>query len=204
MDPNKAAKMFVAWQKWRASFVPLGFVPDSEILEQLKDEKVFFLGASKSGYPVVLLNANKHVPAKDLQIFKKLVVYMFDKGIASGIRGKEIGNEKFIMVMDMQKLGYKNVDANGFISAFQILQTYYPQRLVKLYILNMPWFFKSVWKMISYAIEKDTVNKIMIVSSEKERQQVITEVGVEVLPKELGGIGKPVPLQDVELPRLEC
>ncbi|XP_071707763.1 uncharacterized protein [Rutidosis leptorrhynchoides] len=64
--------------------------------------------------------------------------------------------------------------------------------------------FCNVWKMISYVIEKDTLNKIMIVSSEEERQEVITEVGMEVLPKELGGIGMPVPLQDVEAPRLEC
>ena len=50
MDPNKAAKMFVSWQKWRTSFVPLGFIPDSEVLQQLESRKIFLQGLSKDGH----------------------------------------------------------------------------------------------------------------------------------------------------------
>lgn len=40
----------------------------------------------------------------------------------SGIKGKEIGNEKMVVIIDMKQLSYKNVDAHGLISGFQFLQ----------------------------------------------------------------------------------
>ncbi|KAI3818378.1 hypothetical protein L1987_12184 [Smallanthus sonchifolius] len=203
MDPNKAAKMFVSWQKWRASFVPSGFIPDSEVIDQLETEKIYLQGLSKDGHPVMVVKACKHFPAKDQPQFKKFVVHLLDKVIARGFKGKEIGNEKLIAVLDLDQIGYKNVDARGFITGFQFLQAYYPERLKKCYILNMPWFFVSVWKMISRFLEKATLEKIVIISNEEEKKQFIREVGEDVLPEEFGGHAKLVELQDVVLPPLE-
>ncbi|KAI3796299.1 hypothetical protein L1987_38966 [Smallanthus sonchifolius] len=77
---------------------------------------------------------------------------------------------------------------------------YYPQRLEKLYMLNMPWFFTSCWKIVSRVLEKSTSEKIVMVTNEKGRKQLIEEVGKEVLPEELGGNAKVlVPLQDVQV-----
>ncbi|XP_024988313.1 SEC14 cytosolic factor-like isoform X2 [Cynara cardunculus var. scolymus] len=204
MDPNKAAKMFVSWQKWRTSFVPLGFIPDSEVVQQLESRKIFLQGSCNSGHPLMILNASKHYPAKDHHQFKKFVVHLLDKGIASGIKGTKIGNEKIVVIIDLQKLSYKNVDARGLISGFQFLQAYYPERLARLYVLNMPWFFVSVWKMVSRFLEKATLNKIVIVNNEEQRKEFVMEVGKEALPEEFGGNAKLVALQDVEAHQLEC
>ena len=70
MDPNKAAKMFVSWQKWRASFVPLGFIPDSEVIDQLEAKKIYLQGLCKDEFPVMIIKASKHYPAKDQPQFK--------------------------------------------------------------------------------------------------------------------------------------
>ncbi|KAK9051219.1 hypothetical protein SSX86_027845 [Deinandra increscens subsp. villosa] len=203
MDPNKAAKMFVSWQKWRASFVPLGFIPDSQVTDQLEAKKIYLQGLSKDGYPIMIVKASKHYPAKDQPQFKKFVVHLLDKVIASGFKGKEIGNEKLIGVLDLDQMAYKNVDARGLITGFQFLQAYYPERLKKCYILNMPWFFVSVWKMVSRFLDKATLEKIVIVSNEAEKEQFLREVGEDVLPEEFGGHAKPVAIQDVVLPPLE-
>ncbi|KAK9051220.1 hypothetical protein SSX86_027846 [Deinandra increscens subsp. villosa] len=104
--------------------------------------------------------------------------------------------------MDMDHVGYKNVDTQGFISGFQILQAYYPDRLAKLYMINMPWFFASFWKIVARVLEKSTSEKIVMVNNEKGRTQLIEEVGTEVLPKELGGNAILVPLQDVQVPNV--
>ncbi|PWA94257.1 CRAL-TRIO lipid binding domain-containing protein [Artemisia annua] len=159
MDPNKAAKMFVTWQKWRASFVPLGYIPDSEVMDQLDAKKIYLQGLSKDGHPVMIVKGSKHYPAKDQPQFKKFVVHLLDKVIASGFKGKEIGNEKLIGVLDLDQIGYKNVDARALITGFQFLQAYYPERLAKCYLLNMPWFFVSVWRLVSKFLEKATLEK---------------------------------------------
>lgn len=70
MDPDNAAKMFVQWLQWRATFVPLGFIPDSEVTQELETRKIFLQGLSRGGYPVLLVKAHKHFPAKDPSQFK--------------------------------------------------------------------------------------------------------------------------------------
>jgi len=203
MNPDKAAKMFSQWQKWRSGLVPLGFIPDSEVPDELEDRKIYLQGLSKDTYPLVIVKASKHYPSKDQLQFKKFVVHMLDKAIASSFKGREVGNEKLIGILDLQKISYKNIDARGLITGFQFLQAYYPERLAKCFILNMPWFFVSVWKMVSRFLDKATLEKIVIVSNEEEMRDFIKEIGEEVLPEEYGGRAKLVPLQDVVLSPLE-
>lgn len=40
----------------------------------------------------------------------------------SSFRGREIGNEKLIGILDLQHISYKNIDARGLITGFQFLQ----------------------------------------------------------------------------------
>ncbi|GFP83573.1 cral-trio domain-containing protein ykl091c [Phtheirospermum japonicum] len=198
-DTLKAANMFVQWQKWRASFVPLDYIPDSEVEYELSGEKIYLQGLSRNGNPVVLLKANKHFPSKDQLQFKKFVVHVLDKVIASSIRGEEIGNEKMTVILDLQQIAFKNVDARGLITGFQFLQAYYPERLAKCYLLHMPGFFVRVWRLVSRFLETATQEKIVIVSNEEERREFIRDIGEEVLPEEYGGKAKLVLLQHFQL-----
>ncbi|KAF3432103.1 hypothetical protein FNV43_RR26842 [Rhamnella rubrinervis] len=203
MDSDKAAKMFVQWQKWRASLVPNGFIADFEVPDELDAKKIYLQGLSKNGCPLLIVKASKHFPSKDQPQFKKFVVHLLDKTIASSFKGREIGNEKLIGILDLQNITYKNIDARGLITGFQFLQAYYPERLAKCYILHMPWFFVSVWRMVSRFLEKATLEKIVIVTNDDERSSFIQEVGDEVLPEVYGGRSKLVPIQDVVLDPLE-
>lgn len=203
MDPDKAAKMFVQWQKWRAEFVPLGFIPDSEIPDELEARKAYLQGLSREGYPVLIIKTSNHFPSKDQLQFKKFVVHILDKTIASSFKGSEIGNEKLIGVIDLKQISYKNIDARALITGFQFLQAYYPERLAKCFLLNMPWFFVSVWRMVSYFLEKATLEKVVIVTNEIEKEEFIREIGEAALLEEYGGQAKLVAIQDVILTPME-
>ncbi|KAL5726655.1 hypothetical protein ACHQM5_009678 [Ranunculus cassubicifolius] len=197
MDPVKAAKMLVEWKKWREELVPLGYVPDDEVPEQLEAKKIFLQSVSKSGHPVLIIKASQHFVPKDQLQFKKFVVHLLDKTIASSFKeGIEIGNEKLIGILDLGNISYSNVDPRSLITGFQFLQAYYPERLAKLYILSMPWFFVTVWKMVSTFLEKATLDKVVIVSTEDEQKEFINEVGEETVPEEYGGQAKLVAIQD--------
>nr|KJB30728.1 hypothetical protein B456_005G157200 [Gossypium raimondii] len=204
MDTDKASKMFVQWLKWRSSLVPNGFVVESEVPDQLEARKIFLQGLSKTGYPVMIVQACKHYPPKDHLQFKKFVVYLLDKTIARyAVKGGEIGNEKLIGVLDFQNITYRNVDARGLITGFQFLQAYFPERLAKCYIVHMPRFFVSVWRMVSRFIEKSTLEKIVIVTNDDEKKIFIEEIGEEALPVEYGGKAILRAIQDVQVPTLE-
>ncbi|KAK9091460.1 hypothetical protein Sjap_024637 [Stephania japonica] len=200
MDPEKGANMFLQWEKWRGQFVPLGFVPESEVLDELNSRKIFLQGPSKEGHAVMIVKCNQHFHSNDHLQFKKFVVHLLDKTIASAFNeGREEGNEKMIGIIDLANISYKNVDARALITGFQFLQAYYPERLAKCFILSMPWFFVSVWKFVSRFLEKATQEKIVIVSNEEEHKNFIKEVGEDVLPEEYGGRAKLKALQDVTL-----
>uniref|UniRef100_A0A1J3DDK0 CRAL-TRIO domain-containing protein n=1 Tax=Noccaea caerulescens TaxID=107243 RepID=A0A1J3DDK0_NOCCA len=202
MNPDKAAKMFVEWQKWRASMVPpSGFIPDSEVKVELESGKIFLHGPTKSGHPLLLINGSKHFPSKDQLVFKKFVVHLLDKAIASGIKGKEVGDEKSVGLVDLQNVTLKNIDVRGMITAFQFLQSYYPERLLKCYVLNMPPFFVTIWRFLCRFIDKATKDKIVIVTDGEERRTFEEEIGLDALPEEYGGRAKLTALQDVFLPQ---
>ncbi|KAG2297937.1 hypothetical protein Bca52824_034409 [Brassica carinata] len=194
MNPDKAAKMFVDWQKWRASMVPPNGIPDSEVKDELDFKRIYLQGLTISGQPLVLCQVSKHFPAEDPVTFKKFVVHVLDKTIASGIKGKEVGDEKLVALIDLSNITYKNLDARGFITGFQFLQSYYPERLGKCYILHMPGFFLTVWKFICRFLEEATQEKIVIITDEEEERKFKEEIGVDVLPEEYGD-SKSVPFQ---------
>lgn len=56
----------------------------------------------------------------------------------SSFKGREIGNEKMIGVLDLHKISYKNVDARGLITGFQFIQVY----------LSCSIYNSSAWKYI--------------------------------------------------------
>ncbi|KAF5177735.1 Sec14p-like phosphatidylinositol transfer family protein [Thalictrum thalictroides] len=58
MDPTKAAKMWIKWKKWREEIAPLGYIPQSEILDQLGAKK-FYLQAKASQQLVLLFSFSK-------------------------------------------------------------------------------------------------------------------------------------------------
>ncbi|RZC61743.1 hypothetical protein C5167_023506 [Papaver somniferum] len=207
MDIEKAAKMFTQWKKWRDDFLPSGFIPESEVPDELGSRKVYLQIPSSNAphdHPVVIVKTNKHFSSKDQLQFKKFVVHFLEKSIASSfMEGKEKGDEKLIAILDLGNITYKNVDPRALITGFQFLQSYYPERLAKCYIISMPWFFVSVWKMISVFLEKTTLEKIVIVGNdEDERKSFINEIGEDTLPEEYGGLAKLTAIQDVTVHHL--
>ncbi|XP_072972247.1 sec14 cytosolic factor [Typha angustifolia] len=199
MNPEKASKMFADWEKWRAEIAPSGCIEEDEISAELEAHKAFLQLPSKDGYPLVVLQACKHFHTNDQLQFKKFIVHMLDKTLSSAVKDKETGSEKMVFLVDLQHLGLKNIDANGFLAGFQLLQSYYPERLVRLYFLSMPWIFVGVWKMISAFLEKAILDKVVIVKNEKQRKEMIEEIGEEVLPECYGGLAKLTLIQDVKL-----
>lgn len=58
-----------------------------------------------------------------LKHFKTLIFqFLFGTYGFSGIKDKEVGDEKLVAVFDLANITYKNLDARGLITSFQFLQ----------------------------------------------------------------------------------
>ncbi|XP_031491340.1 SEC14 cytosolic factor-like [Nymphaea colorata] len=199
MDTEKAAEMYLQWKRWRAEIAPRGFVPDDEVVDELNARKSFLQGVNKAGHATVVILGRNHFASKDFLQFKKFVAYMMDKGLASCDGIVEEGKERVACVLDLQQLSMANLDVRGGIEGFQILQEYYPGRLTKFFIINVPFIFAAAWKIISRFLDKATAEKVQIVKTERQRKEMLKEMGEELLPAEYGGSAKLVPLQNVKL-----
>lgn len=67
-----------------------------------------------------------------------------------------------------------------------VSQNYYPERLGKLYLINAPWGFSTVWSVVKGWLDPVTVAKINILGS-GYKSELLKQIPAENLPKEFGG-----------------
>lgn len=91
-------------------------------------------------------------------------------------------------VMDLKGVGLSKVGSvYGYVKqASAISQNYYPERLGKLYLINAPWGFSSVFGIIKGFLDPVTVQKIHVLGS-GYHAELQKQVAKENLPKIFGG-----------------
>lgn len=67
-----------------------------------------------------------------------------------------------------------------------VSQNYYPERLGKMYLINAPWGFSTVWGVVKGWLDPVTVNKIHVLGS-GYASELLKQVPAENLPKAFGG-----------------
>jgi hypothetical protein len=91
-------------------------------------------------------------------------------------------------IMDLKGVGITRIPSvyNYVRQASAISQNYYPERLGKLYLINAPWGFSSVFNVVKGFLDPVTVQKIHVLGSWYE-SELLEQVPAENLPKEFGG-----------------
>ncbi|KAI4386342.1 hypothetical protein MLD38_004281 [Melastoma candidum] len=193
VDVEKASNMFLKYLRWRRSFVPRGSILESEVRNEISQNKFFMQGTDKLGRPIAVLFGARHKQSKSsLEEFKRFVVFCFDK-ICSRMPA---GQEKFVAIADLQGWGYANSDIRGYLAALSILQDCYPERLGKLLIIHVPYVFMTAWKMVCPFIDSRTKKKIVFIENNKLKQTLLEDIDESQLLDVLGGKLTPVPIQD--------
>lgn len=64
LNVEKASKMYLKYLEWRKTFVPKGYIAESEITNQILQNKMFMQGMDKQGRPIALYFGSKHFPTK--------------------------------------------------------------------------------------------------------------------------------------------
>ncbi|KAG0498488.1 hypothetical protein HPP92_003179 [Vanilla planifolia] len=184
LNLERASEMFLRFLKWRRTAVPLGFISEKKIENELSQKKVLMLGFSKKGNPMAVGFASKHYPSKrDMEEFRSLVVYYLDKLCAS-MPGDQ---EKFIVIGDLKGWGYSNCDIRGYLACLEIVQSYYPERLEKAYLIHVPYLFMKAWRIIFPFIDKRTRSKYIFVDDKDIRSTLLQEIDENQLPEMYGG-----------------
>jgi hypothetical protein len=91
-------------------------------------------------------------------------------------------------IMDFKGVGLmKAPQVYGYVKQVSAMsQNYYPERLGRLYLINTPWGFGTVWNVVKGWLDPVTVEKIHVLGS-GYTSELLKQVPSENLPKEFGG-----------------
>ncbi|CAI9113759.1 OLC1v1014428C1 [Oldenlandia corymbosa var. corymbosa] len=118
LDVDKAASMLLKYLKWRQTFVPNGQISPSDVPNEIAQNKMFAQGFDKQGRPIsVTLGARHFINKKGgVHEFKRFIVFGLDKLCAR----TPAGQEKFVIIGDLQGWGYANIDIRAYMGALSI------------------------------------------------------------------------------------
>jgi hypothetical protein len=91
-------------------------------------------------------------------------------------------------IMDLKGVGVTKVSSvySYVKQASAISQNYYPERLGRLYLINAPWGFSTVFGVVKGWLDPVTVEKIHVLGSNYQKE-LLAQVPAENLPKMFGG-----------------
>ncbi|KAK5099054.1 cytosolic factor, phosphatidylinositol/phosphatidylcholine transfer protein [Exophiala xenobiotica] len=195
-----AHDMFTANEKWRKEFGTDELVHNFEYKEKpdvFKYYPQYYHKTDKDGRPVYIeqygnidLNAMYKITSAERMLSNLVVEYEKVADPRLPACSRKVGKllETCCTIMDMKGVGVTRVPSvYGYVKqASAISQDHYPERLGKLYIINAPWGFSSVFNVVKGFLDPVTVSKIHVLGSGFQKE-LLAQVPKENLPKAFGG-----------------
>lgn len=194
-------QMFIACEKWRKEFGTDDLPKTFEFKEKVQVFEYYpqyYHKIDKDGRPVYIeqlgrvdLTALYKITSQErmLQNLTNEYEKLADPRLPACSRKAGKLLETCCTIMDLKGVGLGKVSSvYGYVrQASAISQNYYPERLGKLYIINAPWGFSSVFSVIKGFLDPVTVNKIHVLGGGYQKE-LLAQVPPENLPKQFGGI----------------
>lgn len=171
---DKAVEMLKTFLEWRIS-KKVDELVATELPNTAKFHKMWpagMHGVAKDGHPVYVERPCCVNPSELIKTFTPENVMDFHIQMMEAVcKFKDAAVErtgkmvyKHYVVLDLTGLGMKHMGSNftaPMKAAIAIDQEYYPEMLVKMFIVNAPWVVKALWKMVSPWIDPITREKII-------------------------------------------
>ena len=108
--------------------------------------------------------------------------------IASKKAGKRI--DKHTVIMDLSGLGFShlNLKALSLLKSLSDLdQAYYPEILHRLFVVNAPYIFTSLWSMVKLWLDERVLKKIFVLKQSEMKNVLLEYIDSKSLPEMYGG-----------------
>ncbi|KAL8831263.1 MAG: hypothetical protein Q9170_005382 [Blastenia crenularia] len=197
---NLAKQMFIDCEKWRKEFGVDELVRNFDYKEKPKVSEFYpqyYHKTDKDGRPVYIeqlggidLPAMYKITTAERMLQNLVVEYekVSDPRLPACSRKAGQLLETCCSIMDLKGVGLSRVPSvYGYVKqASAISQNYYPERLGKLYLINAPWGFSSVFGVVKGFLDPVTVQKIHVLGT-GYHSELLAQIPKENLPKLFGG-----------------
>lgn len=202
-DVMASEKMFVDCETWRTETKLDELVPTWEFTEKeemFKYYPQYYHKTDKDGRPVYIeqlggidLTAMYKITSSERMVTNLAVEYerLSDPRLPACSRKSGHLLETCCSIMDLKGVTLTKVPQvyTHIRQVSALSQNYYPERLGRLYLINAPWGFSTVWSVVKGWIDPVTVQKIQILGGGYQ-SELLKQVPAENLPVEFGGTCK--------------
>lgn len=199
---DKAAKLLRSHLEWRDEWKPttltLEDIPNGYKMGMLR----FWEPSARGGHPVLHIDVGLWEPnAYEIDEFTKKCAFYLE----TCVRMAEPGVETGIIVFDLKGWTAKKHFSRKAMKMLGVLvqaaQDQFPEVLLRVYIVNVPWFFRAAWVIIKPWIDPVTVSKIRMNPNMNLLQEFMDPAQIE---KRFGGTREePYPIEIPEAGRAE-
>jgi len=130
----------------------------------------------------------KHVTERDLVVRHVRSMEQIMRRMKESSKTTTTNVEKQVVIVDLKGLAM-SVDRVGlrvFKKTIQIDQDYYPEALGKLFIINAPWVFFPLWRVVQFWLDPNTKKKFEVLGTDYQ-DKLLQCIDAESLPVEYGG-----------------
>ncbi|ORX89360.1 hypothetical protein K493DRAFT_318749 [Basidiobolus meristosporus CBS 931.73] len=192
--------MFVTYEKWRQEFQVDDVVKNFKFTEAAEVQKIyprFYHKTDKEGRPIYIEQLGKLESKKLLAVtneerltkdhiisYETLINKIFPA--CSAKAGHHV--ETSCTIIDLKGASLVHFpQVAGIIKRISVIaQNYYPELLGRMFIINAPLLFSSIWKLIVPFLDEATVKKIFIVGS-SYKSKLVEYIDPENIPSFLHG-----------------
>ncbi|KAJ4269663.1 cytosolic factor, phosphatidylinositol/phosphatidylcholine transfer protein [Fusarium torreyae] len=199
-DVEASKAMFLDTEKWRKETkldetVPVWDYPEKAEIGKYYTQ--FYHKTDKDGRPIYIetlggidLNAMYKITTAERMLTNLAVEYerVADPRLPACSRKAGHLLETCCTIMDLKGVSIGKVpQVYSYVKQASVIsQNYYPERLGKLYMINAPWGFSTVWSIVKGWLDPVTVSKINILGS-GYKSELLKQIPAENLPKQFGG-----------------
>ena len=97
--------------------------------------------------------------------------------------------DQYLIIIDAKNVTSENADLKFLQFEIEILQNHYPERLHKLFAVNMDWFTRAIWHTVKHFLRESTRNKINLFGDDVNEylEALSKEMDKKIIPKDIGG-----------------
>ncbi|CAL4127108.1 unnamed protein product [Meganyctiphanes norvegica] len=160
---QEAYERILATDKWRKNFPVADVNIDSKGVRKIVSFKTAVLCDEKDidGRPVIYVAVKNHsMKDRCLEEYTNYIIYMLELSLSKCSKDME----NICILWDMKGFSLAVMDFSLTKKVYEILQTYYPERMGIALILNAPFIFQACWSVIRPWLHENTANKIKFVT----------------------------------------
>ncbi|PVV05133.1 hypothetical protein BB560_000349 [Smittium megazygosporum] len=131
---------------------------ESELNLRIMEKGISFMaGVDRLGFPVLYCDLQLLIPSEiSLKDFIKFIVYTMEMAMQS----ISVTHEKATVVIDVSKMGLKNIDWGFFKNFLKILTDCYPECLASVLIYSNSLFFRGIWATVKPLLDPVVASKV--------------------------------------------